>query len=189
MPKPQKLSKTVVASLSRGDATAGDLPRRRVAEAGTWTSSGEDGAGGPTRLEHGRRGRRRRYFEGSADDGLEPDLEARDLWIAAGFSPEKVLPGSKADNFWEMGDAGPCGPCTELHYDALGGRGDVGALVNMDDPTVLYPRGDRDPRGRARRRRTPRRSSRSGTSSSSSSIATAERARSRRCPRSTSTRV
>ena len=77
------------------------------------------------------------YFEGSPEEGLEPDYEARDLWLAAGFKPEQVIPGSKADNFWEMGDSGPCGPCTELHYDALGGRGDVAHLVNMDDPTVI----------------------------------------------------
>ncbi|KAH8088702.1 hypothetical protein JL720_6655 [Aureococcus anophagefferens] len=77
------------------------------------------------------------YFEGSPEEGLEPDYEARDLWLAAGFRPEQVIPGSKADNFWEMGDSGPCGPCTELHYDALGGRGDVAHLVNMDDPTVI----------------------------------------------------
>merc|ERR1719482_1422270 len=77
------------------------------------------------------------YFEGSPEEGLEPDYEARDLWLAAGFKPEQVIPGSKADNFWEIGDSGPCGPCTELHYDALGGRGDVAHLVNMDDPTVI----------------------------------------------------
>ena len=40
-------------------------------------------------------------------------IEAKQLWLDAGFAPERVLPGSKADNFWEMGDSGPCGPCTE----------------------------------------------------------------------------
>lgn len=74
------------------------------------------------------------YFEG--DDGLEPDLEAKQLWLDAGFAPERVIPGNKADNFWEMGDSGPCGPCTELHYDCIGGR-DAAALVNMDDASVI----------------------------------------------------
>ena len=74
------------------------------------------------------------YFEGG--DGLEPDLEAKQLWLDAGFAPERVLPGSKADNFWEMGDSGPCGPCTELHYDCIGGR-DAAPLVNMDDASVI----------------------------------------------------
>lgn len=55
------------------------------------------------------------YFAG--DDEVAADLEARDLWIKAGAAPERVLAFGRKDNFWQMGDVGPCGPCSEIfHY-------------------------------------------------------------------------
>ncbi|KAJ3596783.1 hypothetical protein NHX12_003184 [Muraenolepis orangiensis] len=76
------------------------------------------------------------YFGGSEEAGLEADLECRKIWIDLGVDAERILPGSMKDNFWEMGDTGPCGPCSEIHYDRIGGR-DASHLVNMDDPNVL----------------------------------------------------
>ncbi len=76
------------------------------------------------------------YFEGDASAGLEPDLEAKALWQKRGVPDKRILPGNMKDNFWEMGDQGPCGPCSEIHYDKIGGR-DAAHLVNMDDPMVI----------------------------------------------------
>ena len=80
------------------------------------------------------------YFEGDEKEGLEKDQEAYDLWKQ--FLPEShILPGNKKDNFWEMGETGPCGPCSEIHFDNRSGeeRGAVSGatLVNADDPQVI----------------------------------------------------
>ncbi|XP_074279847.1 alanine--tRNA ligase-like isoform X2 [Silene latifolia] len=75
------------------------------------------------------------YFGGDEKAGLAPDTEARDIWL--NFLPsERVLPFGCKDNFWEMGDTGPCGPCTEIHFDRIGNR-DAASLVNNDDPTCI----------------------------------------------------
>mmetsp|Transcript_4481 Transcript_4481/g.5128 ORF Transcript_4481/g.5128 Transcript_4481/m.5128 type:complete len:975 (-) Transcript_4481:141-3065(-) len=73
------------------------------------------------------------YFGGG--ENTPPDLEARDIWLKY-LPTERVLPFGAADNFWEMGATGPCGPCTEIHYDRIGGR-DAATLVNADLPDVI----------------------------------------------------
>eukprot|EP01061_Rhynchopus_euleeides_P005659 TRINITY_DN14871_c0_g1_i1.p1 TRINITY_DN14871_c0_g1~~TRINITY_DN14871_c0_g1_i1.p1 ORF type:complete len:1032 (+),score=544.91 TRINITY_DN14871_c0_g1_i1:53-3097(+) len=75
------------------------------------------------------------YFEGNKELGLEPDTEAKNIWLKY-LPEERILPGDMKDNFWEMGDTGPCGPASEIHYDRVGGR-NAAHLVNQDDPLVL----------------------------------------------------
>ena len=79
-------------------------------------------------------------FEGYAPDGLEMDSEARGYWQQ--FLPDDhILLGNKHDNFWEMGDTGPCGPCSEIHID-LRDEAEIAAkpgaeLVNEGHPLVI----------------------------------------------------
>jgi len=79
-------------------------------------------------------------FGGDKNDGLEPDNEAYDFWKAL-LPEDRILYGSKKDNFWEMGDTGPCGPCSELHID-LRPESEIAKkpgreLVNEDHPQVI----------------------------------------------------
>ncbi|MBI69426.1 MAG: alanine--tRNA ligase [Phycisphaerae bacterium] len=76
-------------------------------------------------------------FEGNEDDGLEADIETESLWKElTDIDPSHITRWGKKDNFWEMGDTGPCGPCCELHYDSTP-DGNGGHLVNLDDPNVI----------------------------------------------------
>ena len=79
-------------------------------------------------------------FEGSKEEGLERDNEAAEFWLKH-VPADHIINGNKHDNFWEMGDTGPCGPCSEIHIDSrteeekakVPGR----ELVNKDDPQVI----------------------------------------------------
>jgi len=79
-------------------------------------------------------------FEGDEKDGLPYDQEAFDEWTKW-IAPERILKGNKKDNFWEMGDTGPCGPCTEIHVDCRSDEErkltDGKTLVNADHPQVI----------------------------------------------------
>ncbi|KAK6632101.1 hypothetical protein RUM44_007131 [Polyplax serrata] len=76
------------------------------------------------------------YFGGDVASGLEPDLECKEIWLKLGLPESHILPGNMKDNFWEMGETGPCGPCSEIHFDRIGQR-NAAHLVNQDDPDVL----------------------------------------------------
>tara|TARA_B100001057_G_scaffold458716_1_gene508241 strand:+ start:3588 stop:6170 length:2583 start_codon:yes stop_codon:yes gene_type:complete len=79
-------------------------------------------------------------FEGSKDDKLDYDVETFNEWKKY-FSEDKIINGNKKDNFWEMGDIGPCGPCSELHVDLRSPEEKKkvkgSELVNKDHPQVL----------------------------------------------------
>jgi len=79
-------------------------------------------------------------FEGSPDENLERDSEAAGYWEKY-LSKERIINGNKDDNFWEMGDTGPCGPCSEIHIDIRSdeerGKVDGLSLVNQNHPQVI----------------------------------------------------
>ncbi len=81
------------------------------------------------------------FSEARSEDGVAFDSEAYAYWKRFASLEERILRGNKKDNFWEMGDTGPCGPCSEIHFDlrsdeeraAKPGR----ELVNRDHPQVI----------------------------------------------------
>src|SRR3546814_2726442 len=79
-------------------------------------------------------------FQGDEKEALSRDEEALDCWKQH-ISEDRILEGNKKDNFWEMGDAGPCGPCSEIHIDlrpeSERGAKDGKYLMNMDHPLVI----------------------------------------------------
>ena len=80
-------------------------------------------------------------FEGDPSEGLERDDEAAGYWLKH-VPADHIINGNKHDNFWEMGDTGPCGPCSEIHVDSRPAEekknGKPGReLVNQDDPQVI----------------------------------------------------
>ena len=79
-------------------------------------------------------------FEGSESENLPKDEESYNEWKKV-ISEDRILLGNKKDNFWEMGDTGPCGPCTEIHYDSRSDEDrkqvDGKTLVNADNPQVI----------------------------------------------------
>lgn len=75
-------------------------------------------------------------FEGDPDAKIPRDDEAAGFWRAVGVPDDHIHLGNKRDNFWEMGDTGPCGPCTEIHYDNTPDKSG-GKLVNKGTPDVI----------------------------------------------------
>jgi alanyl-tRNA synthetase len=79
-------------------------------------------------------------FEGSTEEGISEDTEARERWLKY-LPADRIIRGNKKDNFWEMGDTGPCGPCSEIHVDLreAGERAKVPGkdLVNMGHHLVV----------------------------------------------------
>jgi alanyl-tRNA synthetase len=80
------------------------------------------------------------YFEGDEKEGLAKDTETYDLWRQY-VDESHILPGNKKDNFWEMGETGPCGPCSEIHFDSRPDNErasvDGATLVNADHDQVI----------------------------------------------------
>ncbi|KAK6194546.1 hypothetical protein SNE40_000163 [Patella caerulea] len=76
------------------------------------------------------------YFSGEKSLNLLPDEECRTIWLELGIPNNQILPFGMKDNFWDMGETGPCGPCTEIHYDHIG-KGGGASLVNTGSAEVV----------------------------------------------------
>uniref|UniRef100_A0A914PK12 alanine--tRNA ligase n=1 Tax=Panagrolaimus davidi TaxID=227884 RepID=A0A914PK12_9BILA len=78
------------------------------------------------------------YFGGDDKLGLPPDEECAKVWKSLGLPSDRIIPSSAKDNFWEMAEFGPCGPCSEIHIDKkLDRKYSVADLVNQDNPEVV----------------------------------------------------
>jgi alanyl-tRNA synthetase len=79
-------------------------------------------------------------FEGDEADGLSLDNDSMNIWTKY-IDPDRIIKANKKDNFWEMGETGPCGPCSEIHVDIRNeeerAKVDGKSLVNMDHPQVI----------------------------------------------------
>ncbi|MBK6967157.1 MAG: alanine--tRNA ligase [Bacteroidales bacterium] len=79
-------------------------------------------------------------FGGDKEDNLDADMDAYNFWKSH-IAEDRIIRGNKKDNFWEMGDTGPCGPCSEIHVDIRNDedrmKTDGATLVNMGDPLVI----------------------------------------------------
>ncbi|CAG0919240.1 unnamed protein product [Notodromas monacha] len=78
------------------------------------------------------------YFGGDSKLGLPSDTDTKELWIKLGVPAERILEFSATENFWVMGSVGPCGPCTEIHYDHVPGRplSQAVSLVNKGESSL-----------------------------------------------------
>lgn len=75
------------------------------------------------------------YFYGSKEFDIEPDLETKNIWLSLGVPKERLIGFGMKENFWEMDVTGPCGPCTEIHYDRT--KANSSHLVNIGDERCI----------------------------------------------------
>jgi alanyl-tRNA synthetase len=76
------------------------------------------------------------YFKGDSLENIDADTETKDIWMKY-FTPDHIVEGNFKDNFWMMAETGPCGMCTEIHYDLSDEQRTVPELVNKSDPSVI----------------------------------------------------